>query len=103
MQRPIIKIPDQIPECPLCDKRMREIYHGPHRFFVCLETECMISINANDPCINRWSLIEKPKCQLCGNPMRVFVRKDKVVIMQCRDKSHRMYQVARGDARAFSK
>jgi hypothetical protein len=33
--------------------------------------------------------------------MKVFVRKDRFVIMQCRDKSHRPYQVARGNARGL--
>lgn len=93
------------PECPLCGKLMREIWYGKHKFYTCTEPLCMISINANDPCIAQWHKINDPatapKCQLCGQPMKVFVRKDRLVIMQCREKSHRMYQIARGDARAL--
>ena len=104
-QRPIIRIKNGPPDCPLCDKKMREVWHGKHRFFVCTEAMCMISVNANDPCIDQWEKLNSkdhaPKCQLCGEPMKVFVRKDKLVIMQCRNKAHRTYQVARGDARAL--
>lgn len=91
------------PYCPLCDNRMREVFMGKHTFYVCTREMCMISINKNDPCIQTWDKIKKPECQLCHKPMKVFVRKDSVVIMQCRDKSHYPYQVTRGDARAFPK
>jgi hypothetical protein len=33
--------------------------------------------------------------------MRVFVRSDRFCIMQCRDKSHYPYQVARGNAESL--
>ena len=105
LQRPIIRIKNGPPDCPLCGKKMREVWYGKHRFFVCTEAFCMISVNANDPCIDQWeklnSAAHAPKCQLCGEPMKVFIRKDRLVIMQCRNKVHRMYQVARGDARAL--
>lgn len=111
---PIIRVGGGPPDCPLCLKKMREVYYGAksgphkkdaHKFYICTEELCMISVNANDPCITKWSMLnsadQAPKCQLCKKPMRVFVRKDKLVIMQCRDKSHHMYQIARGDARAL--
>lgn len=89
------------PDCPLCDHKMREIFFNEHIFYVCTREMCMISINKNDPCIKEWEKIKKPLCQFCHKPMKVFVRKDKLCIMQCRDKSHHAYQVLRGDARAL--
>jgi hypothetical protein len=80
---------------------MREVIMGKHTFYVCTLPFCMISINANDPCIKEWEKIHKPNCQFCHKPMKVFVRKDRLVIMQCRDKSHAPYQVTRGNAAAF--
>ena len=96
----IIRIAVGPPECPLCGKKMREVIYRRHTFYTCTREMCMISINKNDPCIEQWDKIQKPKCQFCRKPMKVFVRKDKLCIMQCRDKSHAPYQVARGDARA---
>lgn len=100
-----IIVPSTTPECPLCKKQMRLIYYGIHKLYICTRDTCMISVNANDPCIAKWPELNDPanapKCQLCKNPMRVFARKDKLVIMQCHDKSHVLYQVARGDARAL--
>lgn len=94
------------PECPLCKNAMREVFHtSGHVFYVCTREKCMISVNKNDPCIDQWDKLNNPstapKCQFCQKPMRVFVRKDKLCIMQCRDKSHYPYQVLRGDARAL--
>jgi len=100
-QRPIIKVVGGPPDCPLCGNKMREVLMGKHTIYVCTRELCMISINKNDPCIQRWDMIEKPLCTLCKSPMKVFVRKDKLVIMQCCDKRHRPYQVTRGDARAL--
>ena len=97
----IIRIAGGPPDCPLCLNPMREVFMGMHTFYVCTRENCMISINKHDPCIKKWWTIKKPDCQFCHKPMRVFIRQDKLVIMQCRDKSHRMYQVARGDARAL--
>lgn len=102
LQRPIIRVRNGPPDCPLCGKKMRKIWYGKHQMFVCTEAMCMISVNANDPCIAKWPELNDPKnapkCQLCKNPMKVFVRKDRLVIMQCRNKAHRPYQVARGNA-----
>ena len=102
---PIIRIGGGVPNCPLCGKKMREVWYKTHKMYTCTEELCMISVNANDPCIAKWPMLnsadQAPKCQLCKKPMRVFVRKDRLVIMQCRDTSHHMYQVARGDARAL--
>lgn len=89
------------PNCPLCDHPMREVIMHRHFFWVCTREFCMISINQNDPCIKRWAAIQKPECHLCHKPMKVFVRKDSLVIMQCRDNTHRPYQITRGDARAL--
>jgi len=101
----IIRIAGGPPDCPLCGNKMREVITGRHTFYTCTREMCMISVNKNDPCIKKWSMLnsadQAPKCQFCNKPMKVFVRKDALVIMQCRDKSHRPYQVARGDARAL--
>ena len=100
------------PECPLCKKIMREVtVKNPQPviitsgwtpitiYYVCLGLDCMISIRKNDPCIKTWDTIQKPKCQLCGKDMRVFVRSDRTLIMICKDPSHYPYRVARGDAK----
>ena len=97
----IIRIAGGPIDCPLCGNKMREVIMKKHFFWTCTREFCMISINQKDPCIKTWDKIEKPKCQFCQKPMKVFVRQDKLCIMQCRDTSHRMYQVARGDARAL--
>jgi len=89
------------PACPLCGNTMREIVTRKATFYVCVQEMCMISVNKNDPCIKTWETIEKPICQFCGKPMKIFVRKDKFCIMQCRDSSHAPYQIARGDARGM--
>ena len=93
------------PDCPLCDNKMREVIMGKHFFYVCTREMCMLSINKNDPCIATWPKLNDPstapKCQLCHKPMKVFVRKDGLCIMQCRNKAHYPYQITRGDARAF--
>lgn len=104
---PIIRIAGGPPYCPLCGNRMREIIMGKHTIYTCTREMCMVSINKNDPSIKVWGRLnsadEAPKCQFCHKPMKVFVRKDRLVIMQCRNKSHAPYQVARGDARALPK
>jgi hypothetical protein len=102
---PIIRIAGGPPNCPLCGNVMREIIMNKHFFYTCTREMCMVSINKKDPCIQKWGVInsadQAPKCQFCHKPMKVFVRQDKLVIMQCRDKSHAPYQIARGDARAL--
>ena len=102
------------PECPLCQKQMREVIQRNKQplvwtkgwspitvFYVCVREGCMVWVRKGDPCIANWHKVNDPatapKCQLCGKPMRVFVRSDKTVIMQCKDSSHRPYQIARGD------
>jgi len=106
------------PECPLCRNTMREVIQKNKQplvftrgwtpvsiFYVCVREGCMVSIRKNDPCIKQWDKINNPstapKCQFCQKPMRVFVRSDRFCIMQCRDKSHYPYQVARGNAESL--
>lgn len=95
-----VKNPNQPPECPLCFKQMREIVTQYGQYYCCLEEFCMISIKKNDPCCGRWR--EKPEnaptCQFCGKKMRMFFRSDRFMKVQCRDKSHRFYQIVRGNA-----
>jgi hypothetical protein len=86
------------PYCPLCGNRMREIITPKGTNYVCLEEWCMISIHKGDPLINKWADMEKPLCQFCHKPMKLFVRMDRFIKLQCRDKSHRFYQIMKGDA-----
>jgi len=100
------------PECPLCGNRMKEVIQKNKQplvftkgwtpvtvYYVCTREGCMVSIRKNDPCIRSWQTLTAPKCQFCKKPMKVFVRSDRTVIMQCRDTSHYPYQIARGDAK----
>lgn len=102
---PLIVVRGGPPDCPLCGNKMREVIYGKHTFYVCTREFCMVSVNKNDPCIKNWPKVNDPavapKCQFCHKPMKVFVRKDRLVIMQCREKSHAPYQILRGDARAM--
>ena len=95
------------PYCPLCDKRMRETHFVDPRtkrvstFYICTRADCMVSINKKDPSIKKWRTIDAPECQFCHNPMRMFFRQDKFIKLQCWDKSHRPYQIMRGNAEAM--
>jgi len=76
------------------------------KFYVCTGVECMISIAADDPMIEKWTdkaWIKKHgmKCELCKNVMRQFFRKDGFLKAQCWDKSHRPWQFMRGNALAM--
>lgn len=97
----IIKVTGGPPECPLCGKKMREVFTGKGMYYFCPEEFCMISIKKTDPCCGRWLETWKeraPKCPLCGNPMRWFYRFDGFMKCQCRNKAHQLVQVARGHA-----
>ena len=94
-----IKMKGQAPYCPLCFKPMQELLTPKGKFYYCLGEFCMVSISANDPCCGAWQRIPKermPKCQFCHKPMRIFFRSDGYFKNQCRDKSHRFYQIVRG-------
>ena len=92
------------PRCPLCDNRMKEIItEKKGYFYICIRPDCMISINKNDPSINKWKEVTPSDCQLCHKPMKLFFRKDGFLKMQCRDKSHYPYQIMRGDAKMMGK
>jgi hypothetical protein len=85
------------PHCPLCDRRMREIFTRKGMVYICPEIDCMISIYAKDPCIEKWRTVKPMLCQFCKKPMKMFFRSDGFMKMQCWDKSHNPYQVMRGD------
>lgn len=89
------------PNCPLCDKKMREVWTKRGLFYVCTEEFCMISIRKDDPCCGHWRDNEKtsaPDCPLCGKKMRMFFRADKFAKVQCRGPAHKLVQVMRGCA-----
>lgn len=103
------------PYCPLCDKRMREIFvnkgattrFAPHegkKVYICSELDCMVSISVKDPCIEKWRETTAPKCNTllpgegCGKPVKMFFRSDGFVKMVCKNKSHHHpYSIMRGD------
>lgn len=97
---PNVIISNDAPQCPLCGKRMKEVFHRGVFYYTCLEEYCMISIRKDDPCCGRWN--EKPEnaptCPICKRPMKMFFRIDKFMIVQCRNKEHQLVQIARGDA-----
>lgn len=71
------------PMCPLCYKRMRIVDTKKGSFYVCMDTDCMVSINTKDPAIDRWAKIQDapkdagsdtPTCPRCGTIMRIFFR-----------------------------
>lgn len=85
------------PFCPLCGKRMREIWTRDQCYFVCTQIDCMVSIAKNDPCIKHWRTVSPIKCQLCAKPMKMFFRSDGFCKMVCRDRSHNPNSIMRGD------
>jgi len=85
------------PYCPLCDKRMREIFTRKGMIYVCEEIDCMVSIHAKDPCIQKWRSVSPLTCQFCSKPMKMFFRSDGFLKAICRDKSHKSYSIMRGD------
>lgn len=85
------------PYCPLCGKRMREIWRRDKCYFICSERDCMISIAKKDPCIRKWDEVTPMKCQFCGKPMKMFFRSDGFMKTICRDRSHHPYSIMRGD------
>lgn len=62
--------------CPLCDKKMRVIFHTSGTFYVCLGQRCMISINVNDSFVNKWKGDHAIDCPNCRRKMRTFMRSD---------------------------
>lgn len=89
------------PECPLCDRKMQEIYTDKGKFWACLNTDCMIWIKDTDPLLNRWKEFSEetwPRCPLCKEKMRVFMRADKYLKAQCpkNNRYHRFFQVEKG-------
>jgi hypothetical protein len=101
----IIRINKEPPVCPLCEKRMTEVFTPKGVFYVCVREFCMISIRKDDPCAGKW--LEKwpenaPKCPLCQRPMRWFYRVDGFMKCQCRNTDHRLIQIARGHADELS-
>lgn len=63
------------PMCPLCFKKMREVFTDRGHLFVCTEAECMISISSQDPAVGKWyEPSEPPLCPKDGTPMRLFFR-----------------------------
>jgi hypothetical protein len=90
------------PECPLCLKRMREVYDKHGKLFVCTGINCMISIRAADPAINNWKLKTPPDCTICGKPMRAFFRVlDRFLKCQCPHclAKGKLVQVTRGEVK----
>lgn len=77
--------PRQAPECPLCGTTMRTLYTPKGKFYACLMSECMISINAKDLAVNKWDAMkDKPTCPQCGGQMKVFFRiADNYIKAQC--------------------
>ena len=90
------------PFCPLCGKRMREIYTSVGLVYACLDELCNISINAKDPCVNKWGRVGKqekpPVCPRCGTTLVHFFRSDRFVKSQCPKcrKEGRLVQVMKG-------
>ena len=78
------------PECPLCLKKMKS-FQSKHEgtgkvenFFVCLDHECMVSINMLDQAVGKWEIENPPICPKCNTKMRVFFRSfDKYFKSQC--------------------
>lgn len=91
------------PYCPLCDKKMREIFTRKGMVYVCGEIDCMISIYAKDPCIEKWRTVEAMKCQFCAKPMKMFFRSDGFLKAVCKDPSHNPYAIMRGDPKYMGK
>ena len=91
------------PYCPLCDKRMREIFIRKGMVYVCGEIDCMISIHAKDPCIQKWRTVSPMLCQFCQKPMKMFFRKDGFMKAWCKDPSHNPYAIMRGDPKYMGK
>ena len=90
------------PECPLCRKQMSAVNTKVGVFYICVREFCNISIHKDDPVCGKWRDKEDRicmPCPLCKKPMRTFFRSDGLIIMQCRDKSHNLYQIAKGDPR----
>jgi hypothetical protein len=85
------------PYCPLCDKRMREIFTRKGMVYSCTEIDCMVSIRAKDPAITRWRTVDAMRCQFCSKPMRMFFRSDGFLKAWCKDESHHPYCIMRGD------
>lgn len=85
------------PYCPLCDKRMREVFTRKGIVYICSETDCMVSIHAKDPSIAKWREVPHMKCQFCKKDMPHFFRKDGFLKAWCKDKSHAPYSIMRGD------
>jgi len=91
------------PYCPLCDKKMREIFTRKGMAYVCGEIDCMISIYAKDPCIQRWRNVSPMTCQFCAKPMKMFFRSDGFLKAICKDESHHAYSIMRGDPKYMGK
>jgi len=103
---------DRHPECPLCDRKMREIFTKVKgklcHVWACTQPDCMVWIDVQDPCVGKWQDIPKkdrPKCPLCGDPLNYFFRSDKFIKMQCpsNTKKHNFFQILRGRVEDFPK
>ena len=87
------------PVCPLCLRRMRTVRPPTTKVYVCTQPNCMISINAKDPAVNRWSMKVPPNCAVCGHAMRAFFRAaDRYFKCRCPNclKKGKLVQVVRG-------
>ena len=91
------------PHCPLCDKKMREVFTRKGMVYVCGEIDCMISIHAKDPCIQKWQEVRLMDCQFCKKPMPTFFRKDGFMKAKCTDPSHAPYTIMCGDPKYMGK
>ncbi|MCK9326261.1 MAG: hypothetical protein M0P69_12285 [Bacteroidales bacterium] len=108
MQKRIVVGRDRHPECPLCARKMQELVTKKGNFYACFNMDCMIWIDANDPCVGRWQemkLEDRPKCPLCSAPLNYFFRSDKFMKMQCPNngKKHEPFQILRGRVEDFPK
>jgi len=92
-----------VPYCPLCDKKMREVFTRKGMVYSCTEIDCMVSIRAKDPCIQRWRTVDAMRCQFCAKPMKMFFRSDGFLKAKCEDKSHHPYSIMRGDPKFMGK
>lgn len=68
--------------CPLCRKDWISVEQDDKIYLTCLP--CMISIHVQDPCLGRWTRIEKESCPICRyEDTRVFFRQDGYLKYYC--------------------